>query len=144
MVEILGVVVLMNVEEKKALVQKYVAAFNRGDVEGVCGCFAPEAVVYGVLGWGAIAKARPIWEQLVTSFQMNLQIDSMVVEGDVVAVRYTERGKFVARFREVEPTGKSYEVVAMEWFEISDAGIVKRWGARDSAAIFRQMGMPLS
>jgi len=134
----------MTTEETKSLVNKYVAAFNRGDVEGVCRCFAPGAVVYGVLGWGDMAKARPIWEQLVGCFRMNLQIESIVAEGNTVAVRYTERGKFVASFRGVEPTGKSDEVVAMEWFEIKDGVIVRRWGARDSAAIFRQVGIPLT
>jgi predicted ester cyclase len=64
--------------------------------------------------------------------------------GNVVAVRYTESGQFVAPFRGLGPTGKSYEVVAMEWFEIGEGGIASRWGARDSAAIFRQMGIPLT
>ena len=67
-------------DDKKSLVREYVAAFNRGDVEGVCRCFAPGAVIYGVLGWGDIAKARPIWEQLVSCFQMNLQIEWMAAE----------------------------------------------------------------
>jgi predicted ester cyclase len=134
----------MTAEEMRNLVREYVAAFNRGDVEGVCHCFAPDAVVYGVLGWGEIAKARPVWEQLVRCFQINLKIESMIVEGPILVVRYTERGNFATRFREHEPTGKSYEVVAMEWFEIDERGITRRWGARDSAAIFRQMGIPLN
>lgn len=129
-------------EEMKDLIREYVAAFNRGDVEAVCRCFAPDAIVFGVLGWGDLAKARPIWEQLVTCFQMKLRIESMVAEEDAVAVRYTERGKFVAPFRGFAPTGKSYEVVAMEWFVVGEIGIIRRWGARDAAAIFRQMGIP--
>jgi len=134
----------MTSEDKKSVVRKYVAAFNRGDVEGVCRCFAPGAVVYGVLGWGDIIKARPIWEQLVNCFQMNLQLESMITEGNIVAARYTERGVFVQAFRGIEPTGKSYEVVAMEWFEVAENGIVRRWGARDSARIFTQMGIPVT
>ncbi len=134
----------MTDEQIKSPVLEYVSAFNRGDVEGVCRCFAPDALVYGVLGWREIAKARPIWEQLVGCFQMSLQVESIVAEGSIVAVRYTERGKFVAPFRGLEPTGKPYEIVAMEWFEIGEKGIVRRWGARDSAAISRQMGIPLT
>jgi ketosteroid isomerase-like protein len=133
----------MSLMKRKEVVERYVDAFNRGDLEGVCRCFAPDALVYGVLGWGEVPKVRPIWEQLINCFRMNLHAESMAEEGDIVAVRYTERGKFVAPFRGTEPTGKSYEVVAMEWFEVSDAGITRRWGARDSAAIFRQMGIPL-
>ena len=133
----------MNIEERRSLVRQYVAAFNRGDIEAVCQCFAPDVVVYGVLGWGNVAKARAIWQQLATCFQMNLQVESMATDGETVAVRYTEHGKFVAPFRGVQPAGKSYEVVAVEWFEIRNGKIERRWGARDSAAIFRQMGIPL-
>ncbi len=132
----------MTTDKMKALVLDYVEAFNRGDVEGICRCFASDAVIYGVLGAGDLSKARPIWEQLSKCFQMNLQVESIIAEGNIVAVRYTECGKFVATFRSVEPTGKPYEVVAMEWFETGDQGILRRWGARDSAAIFRQMGIP--
>ena len=133
----------MSSETNKALVFRYVAAFNKGDVSAVCECFAPDALIYGVLGWGGLDKARPVWEQLVGSFQLNLQVDSLVSDGDIVAVRYTERGKFVAPFRGIEPTQKSYEIVAMEWFEIGERGIVRRWGARDSASMFKQMGVAL-
>jgi hypothetical protein len=37
-------------------------------------------------------------------------------------------------------TGKSYEMVAMEWFEIKDGLIHRRWGARDSASQSKQLG----
>lgn len=129
---------------RKQVVQNYVDAFNRGDVNGVCECFASNALVFGVLGWGEVPEVRAIWEQLVECFSMQLKVESMACEGDVVAVRYTESGKFVAPFRGNDPTGLPYEVVAMEWFEVADEGIAKRWGARDAASIFRQMGIPLS
>lgn len=47
-------------------------------------------------------------------------------------------------FRGSPVTGKSFEVVAMEWFIIKDGKIHRRWGARDNAAQMRQMGLPLS
>ena len=40
-------------------------------------------------------------------------------------------------------TGKSFEVVAMEWFVFKDGRIHRRLGARDNAAQFRQMELPL-
>lgn len=132
----------MSDSNRKQIVLNYVDAFNRGDVEAVCRCFAPGAVVYGVLGWGDVSKVRPIWQELSDCFAMELAVQSMIEEGGIVAVRYTERGKFVRAFRGVEPTGKSYELVAMEWFEVGESGIIRRWGARDSASIFRQLGIP--
>jgi predicted ester cyclase len=51
---------------------------------------------------------------------------------------------FSAPFRGTPPTGKSYEVVAMEWFVLEKGLIIRRWGALDWAAIARQVGIPLN
>jgi steroid delta-isomerase-like uncharacterized protein len=131
--------------DNKRVVLDYVEAFNRGDVEGVCRLFAPDALVFGVLGWGTIDQVRPAWKDLVECFGLQLHVESMAAEGDVVAVRYTERGRSLKPFRGGPPaTGKGYEVVAMEWFEVREGLIRRRWGARDSAAINRQMGLPVA
>lgn len=124
---------------RKDIVRAYVEAFNRGDIDAVCRCFAPDALIHGVLGGGDLAKVRPLWEQLVASFALSLTLESIIEEGPLVAVRYTERGQFIGAFRGIPPTSKPYEVVAMEWFEIPDSRITRRWGARDSASIFKQM-----
>ena len=58
-------------------------------------------------------------------------------------MRYTERGTFRAPFRGEPPTGKSFELVAMEWFLLVDGRITRRWGARDHASQMRQLGMPM-
>jgi predicted ester cyclase len=68
-----------------------------------------------------------------------LQLESIAVEGSVVAVRYTETGKSQESFREAELTGKTFKVTAMEWFSIRDGKIQEWRGARDSAAIVRQL-----
>lgn len=133
----------MITESAKSIVTNYAEAFNRGDVDAVCALFAPDAQIYGVLGWGGLDVARPIWDQLVRCFRMQLKIESMIAEGDTVAVRYTESGTFVDTFRDTPPTGNSYSITAMEWFVIRDGLIAQRWGARDSAAMFKQMGIPL-
>jgi hypothetical protein len=48
----------------------------------------------------------------------------MVAEGNVVTVRYTERGKSLKSFRGQPATNKSYEIVAMEWFIIENNRIL--------------------
>jgi len=130
-------------EQNKDVVLAYVDAFNRGDLEALCKLFTPDALVWGVLGWGEIDKVRPIWQDLIECLKMQLQVDAIVSEGDTVAVRYTERGTSVRPFRGVGPTQRSYELVAMEWFVIRDGRIHRRWGARDFAAQSRQLGFPL-
>jgi steroid delta-isomerase-like uncharacterized protein len=127
-------------ENNKAVVRQYVDAFNRGDWDALTALFADDALIYGVLGWGAIEVVMPIWKQLHEGLNMTLEVVDMVAEGDTVAVRYTERGTAVGSFMGNAPTGKSYEVVAMEWFIVRDGKIERRWGARDAATIYKQLG----
>jgi hypothetical protein len=50
---------------------------------------------------------------------------------------------FEAFNRGQQPTGKSFELVAMEWFISKEGKIHRRWGARDAASQARQLGMLL-
>ena len=124
----------------KSVVLAYVDAFNRGDIEALCALFAPDALVWGVLGWGTIETARPIWQDLMQCLKLQLHVEAIISEDKTVAVRYTERGSSALPFRGFPATGRSYELVAMEWFEMRDGQIWRRWGARDYDSQKRQLG----
>lgn len=128
-------------EHAKEVVRQYVDAFNRGDLPGLRALLAEDAEIQGVMGKGLFEKISPVWKQLIEGYNMQLRIDGMIAEGDTVAVRYTETGTFTRPAFGHEPTGKSYELVAMEWFEIEGGKIKRRWGARDSASQLRQLGI---
>jgi steroid delta-isomerase-like uncharacterized protein len=125
----------------RQVVLDYVEAFNRGDVDAVCRCFAPDARVWVILGWRRVADLRPVWKDQVERLGMNLQVEELVEEGGTVAVRYTERGASLRPWRGEPATGRGYETTAMEWFKVEDGLIRRRWGARDSASIFHQLGL---
>ena len=133
-----------DIEHNKMIVREYVEAFNRGDMPALARLFTPDAVVHGVLGWGGLDVIIPIWREIHDAFQIRLNVDEIIAEGGHVAVRYTERGTFAGPFRGSVPTGKPYEIVAMEWFEFRDGRISRRWGARDHASQSRQVGLPLA
>lgn len=134
----------MHQTSNKQTVTRYVEAFNRGDMDALRNLFTPDAVVHGVLGWGGLDKVMPIWRELHAAFAIQLNIESIIEENNLVAVRYTERGRSVGDWRGQAATGKSYELVAMEWFEMRDGKIHRRWGARDSASQTRQMELKVS
>lgn len=129
----------MMTEKNKQVVLAYVDAFNRCDLDALSKLFTSDALIYGVLGWGTIEIAKPIWKELHECLNANLHVEAIVAEENIVAVRYTERGKSVQSFRALPVTGKSYEVVAMEWFEMKDGLIYRRWGARDWSTMAKQM-----
>lgn len=130
-------------EEAKVVVRQYVAAFNRGNLDELKALLAEDAEIQGVMGKGLIEKIEPIWCQLIEGYGMQLRIEELIAEGNVVAARYVETGTFQAPAFGNQPTGKSYELTAIEWFEIEDGRIKRRWGARDAASQARQLGIPL-
>jgi predicted ester cyclase len=134
----------MSNESNKSVVVTYVDAFNARDYEKLRSLFAPDAVVQGILGKGGLDVVVPIWRGLHTGLDSRLTLEKISAEANSVAVLFTERGRFVGPFLNNEPTGKTYEVTAMEWFIVRDGKIHQRWGVRDSASIARQVGMPLN
>lgn len=126
----------------EAAVLAYVDAFNRGDMEAMGAIFTEDATVQGVLGSVPLAAALGVWQELHDGLQCRLEVAALADDGDQVAVRYRETGRFVGPFRGLaghEPTGKSYELIAMEWFECCEGRIARRWGARDADAMKRQL-----
>jgi steroid delta-isomerase-like uncharacterized protein len=128
-------------EQNKHVVRQYVDAFNRGDMAALRSLLADDAEIQGVMGKGLFDRVEPVWRQLIEGYGMQLQIEELVAEGNKVAVRYTETGTFKAPAFGHQPTGRSYELVALELFEIQDGKIKRRWGARDSASQARQLGL---
>jgi len=128
-------------EQNKEVVRRYVEAFNRGDLAGLRSLLADDAEIQGVMGKGLFERVEPIWRQLIEGYGIQLHIEEMVAEGNKVGVRYTETGTFKAPAFGHQPTGKSYELVALELFEIEDGKIKRRWGARDAASQAQQLGI---
>jgi predicted ester cyclase len=128
-------------EDSKAVVREYVEAFNRGDLQRLKGLLADDAEIQGVKGKGTFEKVEPVWRQLIDGYGVQLKIEGLIAEGNTVAARYLESGTFRAPAFGNQPTGRSYELVAMEWFEIESGRIKRRWGARDAAAQARQLGI---
>ena len=128
-------------EHSKTVVREYVEAFNRGDLKRLKELLADDAEIQGVKGKGTFEKVEPVWRQLIDGYGIQLKIEGLIAEGNTVAVRYLESGTFRAPAFGNQPTGRSYELAAMEWFEIESGKIKRRWGARDAAAQARQLGI---
>ncbi|TFL17565.1 ester cyclase [Jannaschia formosa] len=134
--------------DNRSVVASYVTAINAGDWLRLAELFTPDATIQGVTGTAPIAAALApgsVWHQLHEGLNMRLEVVEMIAEGDRVAVLYIERGRWTGPFLDMgEPTGQSYELVAMEWFELREGRIARRWGARDGGSQARQIAAPPS
>ena len=134
--------------ENEAVVRRYAEAFSRGDTDALRLLFTDDAQVYdaqvyGALGWGGLDEVVPIWRMLHEAFAFQLEVEEIIAQGETVVARFVEHGTSRGAFRGQAPTGKSSKVVAIEWFTFRDGRIQRRWGVRDSASHFRQMGLSL-
>lgn len=131
---------MRNEARNKEVVRAYVEAMNAGDSDSLRRCFAPDAVIHGVVGHGSLDFAMPVWRDLHDCLAMRLDIEDIVATADTVVARFRETGRSIAPFRDRPATGKSFELVAIEWFTLGDGLITARWGVRDSASLARQLG----
>jgi predicted ester cyclase len=133
---------MTNLPRLPPVIGAYVDAFNAGDFPRLMSLFTDDALIFGVLGAAPVAKAEAVWRELHEGMAMQLHPEAVAVDGARVVVRYVESGRFQGIFRGLKghaPTGRSYQVIAMEWFELEGDRIAMRWGTRDFSAIKDQV-----
>lgn len=67
-------------------------------------------------------------------------LEETVVEGDVIAARFTMRGTHRGPFSGVPPTGKKIEVQALNIYRLSQGKIVSEVGQPDLMGLMMQIG----
>ena len=69
------------------------------------------------------------------------EVEEMFATDDHFAMRYTLRGTHKGEFMGVPPTGKTFEVAALQISKIKDGKVVERWGSTDQLGILKQLGI---
>ena len=72
---------------------------------------------------------------------MKWRIDSMIAEGDQVAVRTTMTGRHDGDFFGIPPTGVEVTVPGIHILSLCDGKIVLHEGVNDDMALMRQLGV---
>ena len=123
--------------------------FNRGDATGAAEDWSEDITNHGEkVGRNGI---RMVMEDIFRTFpDAKLEIQNLVVVGDSVVVRAvfkgTHRGKGVLPVNGgmlvgVEPTGKSFAVSHIHWFQLRDYKIIAHYANRDDIEMMRQLGL---
>lgn len=128
--------------EAQRLIRDCIAHYNDGDWLQLRRLFTDNANIRGVLGWVPVDQAMELWQELHANMNTRLDLIDIVCEGDAAAALLTETGRFVGPFRALPghtPTGVAYELLAIEWYTFSENRIARRWSARDSGSLTRQV-----
>ena len=70
-----------------------------------------------------------------------VSVEEMIVEGDTVAARLTERGVHDGELMGIEPTGNEFEHQTMAFLRLEDGKVAEWWVLPDNLSFLQQLGV---
>lgn len=134
-----------DIANNKALVQRFVAETNALNLDALDEIVAPDVVRHSQSTPGlvitSLAELKAFLEQDAATMEgARVDIDSLVAEGDRVALFGTFSGKHVGNFGPIEATGRSVSVNLHGMFRIEGGRIAEFWVLWDNAFVLTQLG----
>lgn len=134
-----------SVEQNKDLVRTATErGLNQGDLSFVDDVFAPDYIVHtpGVelpSGPDAFRAAVGLWHTAFPDFHMD--IEDMIGEGDLVALKFTTTGTHEGPLMGIPPTGRSFTVSGTDLHRAVGGRVVESWISDDVPRILMQLGV---
>ncbi len=133
----------MSTAAHKAVVRRWLAAWNEQDLDAAEGLLTPgyvrhDANVPDIVG---PAAERQFIAGVLTAFpDLRFEIEQLVAEGDLVIGRYTARGTQRGVFAGVPPTGRAVVFQATESYRLVGERIAEQWVVMDTLGLLQQLG----
>ena len=136
----------MSAEENKAVIRRWIEAFNERDLEAEADLLAPGFVAHvpdaptpldleGLEAWrqfsGSFAEAFP---------DLRLTVQDIAAEGDTVAARVAFRGTHRGEFQGIPPTDKEVNFTSIEFDRVVDGKVEEHWVEIDLLRVMGQLG----
>ena len=130
----------MSLEENKAIVRRFVEAYNKGNLDLLDDLVAPDYVDHA-------HQLSP--EGLKQVIRMALKafpdyhetIEDIIAEGDKVWIQVTATGTHTGEYMGIAPTGKKITMMFADVFRIVNGKIVEYWEVRDQLDFLKQLGL---
>ena len=134
-------------EDSKHLLQNWIDAFQRCDLEAVVACYAEDAVNFQI----AAGEPSVGIEQIkfdTTEFFRGFpdawsRVENLMGDGDWAAWEWVGGGTFTGEFYGNRPTGKTFEIRGCGFFNFRDGKIIYQRGYWDKLSWFKQVGLPI-
>lgn len=135
----------MSADENKTLIRRMIEeVWGEGNLDNV-----EKFVSSGYFNHATVAEHRRgiegfkhIGRWLKAAFpDTRFEIEAMIAEGDLVAVRGIASGTHEDEFMGNPPTGRSFSVEHVHWFRISDGKLAEHWAVRDDLGQMMQLGL---
>ena len=133
--------------DSKKLLQNWIDAFQRRDVDAVVACYTPDAVNFQVAAGEpavGIEQIRRDTEEFFRGFpDAWSRVENLMGDGDWAAWEWVGGGTFAGEFYGNRPTGNTFEIRGCGFFNFRDGKIIYQRGYWDKLSWFKQVGLPI-
>ncbi|MER6948106.1 ester cyclase [Nonomuraea sp. NPDC000554] len=135
-----------NTPQARHLIDRYFQAWNTGDLDILDDVIAADYVNHNA-GMPDVPPGpdglRPIISGMRAGFpDLHYEIEHLVTDGDVVAVRTTVTGTHTGPLFGQPPTGRAFRVTQMQFERIRGGRIVEHWRLTDDTTMTQQLQPP--
>ena len=135
----------MSAEENKALVRRFYAAIDAGDLDAMDEVVAEDYIDHSPPPFPGLASGR---EGLKQAFRIfwdatpgHHEIEDQIAEADKVVTRLTAYGRHVGDLPGIPPTGNDMKMTATVIHRIADGRLVEKWSDKDVLGFLQQVGV---
>ena len=132
-------------EEAKEIIRRWnEEGWSGGKYELAHEIISPNMMVHGA-GGQAVGMGPDGLIDLIKTWRTafpdgRMEIDALIVEGDIVAIRNTWHGTQTAEFYGIPPSGKSVAVTSVGIDRVTDGLVSEGWGELDMVGMMQALG----
>lgn len=133
-------------ESTRALAERYVDAYSKGDVEALRGILSPDYVAHNQTEPAVTLEPfLSATEQRRTMFpDGTFSVEDLMVKEDRFVWRALFRGTHTEDAGGFAATGRKVEAASLAIVRIKDEKIVESWGILDFLTLYQQLGFELT
>ena len=134
----------MSTSKNKAVIRHNIEeALNKGNLSQAEKNMTADYVYHGPMG-----EYKAGFKQMISMMRnafpdIHAKIDDIVAEGNTVATRTTYGGTFKAKYGDIAPTGKKFNVTGIVVSHFASSKEKEAWGSLDMLSFYQQLGVPI-
>ncbi len=131
----------MSLEENKAIVRRFIEAYNQQNLDLFDDFVAPDFVDHTHQQQGLESLKKIFNIAFIGMPDLHETIEDIIAEGDKVWARLTYTGTHIGEWFGLAPTGKRVTTVLFAIYRIVDGKIVEGWFFTDDLTLFKTLGV---
>jgi steroid delta-isomerase-like uncharacterized protein len=131
-------------EDNKAVIRRWIEAYNNRDMQAEADVLAPGYVAHVPAAPGPL-EGLEAWRKFTAPFveafpDLRLTVEDILSEGDKVAARVAFHGTHRGEFQGIAPTGKEVAFSSIEVNRVVGGKVEEHWVELDLLGLMQQLG----